>query len=91
MSDAPAAAFQPDTELVDDIHPSPNVNERQNGARPAMLVLHYTGLPSVTRSISPTDISRGLQRSTPTTWCARFAPRRGGRHTATCSNGASNG
>ena len=51
MSDAPAAAFQPDTELVDDIHPSPNVNERQNGARPAMLVLHYTGLPSVTRSI----------------------------------------
>jgi N-acetylmuramoyl-L-alanine amidase len=40
-----------DTELVDDIHPSPNVERRRNGLRPSILLLHYTGLPTVARAI----------------------------------------
>lgn len=52
MSDVPVAKFAPDTELVHDIQPSPNVNQRRDGHQPTILVLHYTGLPSVTRSIA---------------------------------------
>ena len=51
MSDKLTAGFAPDSQLVDEVHPSPNVNERRNGLTPSILVLHYTGLPTVERSI----------------------------------------
>jgi N-acetylmuramoyl-L-alanine amidase len=41
----------PDSPLVADLHPSPNIDERRGGVRPWLLVLHYTGLPTVERSI----------------------------------------
>lgn len=34
-----------------DIHPSPNVERRRNGLWPTILLLHYTGLPTVARAI----------------------------------------
>ena len=40
-----------DSSLVDALHPSENINERRNGLTPQLLILHYTGLPSVERSI----------------------------------------
>ena len=40
-----------DSRLVGTLHPSPNVEPRRNGLRPRLLVLHYTGLPTVERSI----------------------------------------
>jgi N-acetylmuramoyl-L-alanine amidase len=43
--------FAPDSPLVEDLHPSPNIDERRGGARPTLLILHYTGLPTVERSI----------------------------------------
>jgi len=36
---------------VDDLVPSPNIGERKNAAQPRFLILHYTGLESVERSI----------------------------------------
>ena len=33
------------------VHPSPNVGVRKNGGRPSMLIVHYTGLETVARSI----------------------------------------
>lgn len=51
MTDGTIADFDPDSPLVSAIHPSPNINERRNAARPSMLILHYTGLPTVERSI----------------------------------------
>lgn len=27
-------------------HPSPNYNARKNGAKPSLIILHYTGMPS---------------------------------------------
>lgn len=40
-----------DSRLVADLHPSPNIDERRRSLRPVLLILHYTGLPSVERSI----------------------------------------
>ncbi len=42
---------RPDSPLVADLHPSPNIEPRKPGYTPSMLILHYTGLPSVTRAI----------------------------------------
>jgi N-acetylmuramoyl-L-alanine amidase len=44
-------AFVADSDIVDQIISSPNVNARRNGLRPEILVLHYTGLPTFARSI----------------------------------------
>ena len=41
----------PDSPLVSRIHVSPNIDERRRGLTPALLILHYTGLPTVDRSI----------------------------------------
>jgi len=40
-----------DTALVDNLHPSPNIEPRKNAASPSLLILHYTGLASVERAI----------------------------------------
>jgi N-acetylmuramoyl-L-alanine amidase len=39
------AAFQPDSFIVADVKPSPNLDERKDGA-PDMILLHYTGMES---------------------------------------------
>lgn len=44
-------AFVADSDVVDEIISSPNVNQRRNALRPEILVLHYTGLPTFARSI----------------------------------------
>ncbi len=41
----------PDSALVADLHASPNIGPRNRGLRPTLLVLHYTGLPTVERAI----------------------------------------
>ncbi len=51
MTTVARTAFEPDSHLVTDIHPSPNVNERRNVDRPSMLILHYTGLATVEHAI----------------------------------------
>ena len=38
--------FSPDTFLVADIVPSPNLDERKDGRAPDMILLHYTGMQS---------------------------------------------
>lgn len=40
-----------DTPLVDALHPSPNIEPRRNGLIPTILLLHYTGLPTVERAV----------------------------------------
>lgn len=40
-----------DTALVSSIHPSPNIEPRRDGFTPTILLLHYTGLPTVERAI----------------------------------------
>ena len=40
----------PDTPLVHALHPSPNIEPRR-GIAPSILLLHYTGLPTVERAI----------------------------------------
>jgi N-acetylmuramoyl-L-alanine amidase len=42
---------RPDSPLVDALHPSPNIEPRRAGCQPTLLVLHYTGLPTVERAI----------------------------------------
>jgi len=42
---------RPDSPLVHDLHPSPNVEPRARGLVPTMLILHYTGLPSASKAI----------------------------------------
>ena len=42
---------RPDSLLVNGLHPSPNIEPRKDGMRPSMLILHYTGLPSVERAL----------------------------------------
>ena len=42
---------EPDSPLVADLHPSPNIEPRRRGLRPTILLLHYTGLPTVKRAI----------------------------------------
>lgn len=41
----------PDSPLVAGLHPSPNIEPRKCGMRPSMLIMHYTGLPTVERAI----------------------------------------
>ncbi len=41
----------PDSKLVRHLHPSPNIDERRQDLLPRLLILHYTGLPTVERSI----------------------------------------
>lgn len=41
----------PDSPLVADLHPSPNVEPRLKGLTATILVLHYTGLPTVERAL----------------------------------------
>ncbi len=40
------SAFPPDSFLVADVAPSPNRDERKDGRRPDMILLHYTGMPT---------------------------------------------
>jgi len=42
---------QPDSPLVEEVSPSPNIEPRQNGFCPTVLVMHYTGLPTAKKSI----------------------------------------
>ena len=44
-------SFTPDSQFVDDVYISPNIGERNDGLRPTILVMHYTGLESLERSI----------------------------------------
>jgi N-acetylmuramoyl-L-alanine amidase len=37
--------LRPDSSVVAEVRPSPNYNERANGATPDMILLHYTGMP----------------------------------------------
>ena len=39
-------SFQPDSFIVTDVAPSPNYDERKDGRRIDMIVLHYTGMPT---------------------------------------------
>ncbi len=41
-----------DSAHVAALHPSRNIGERRKGLLPRMLILHYTGLPSIERSIA---------------------------------------
>ncbi|MGO9460214.1 MAG: N-acetylmuramoyl-L-alanine amidase [Rhodomicrobium sp.] len=43
--------FTPDTPLAARIFPSPNFGARQGGLKPSILLLHYTGMPSVEAAI----------------------------------------
>jgi len=43
--------LRPDSCVVAEVRPSPNHNERKGGARPDMIVLHYTGLRDVQAAI----------------------------------------
>lgn len=54
-----ATIEKPDSPLVDALHPSLNINERRNGLTPRLLILHYTGLPNVERSIQVLADPRG--------------------------------
>ena len=38
------SAFLPDSSIVSDVVPSPNVDERAEGRPPDMILLHYTGM-----------------------------------------------
>jgi len=42
---------RPDSFLVADLYPSPNIEPRKPGYAPSILVLHYTGLPTVGRAL----------------------------------------
>jgi N-acetylmuramoyl-L-alanine amidase len=42
---------QADSPLVSDLHPSPNIEPRKAGYSPSILILHYTGLPTVERAL----------------------------------------
>lgn len=42
---------EPDSGLVADLFPSPNIEPRKGGLTPTILVLHYTGLPTVERAL----------------------------------------
>ena len=42
---------RPDSSLVADLHPSPNVEPRKPGFAPSIVILHYTGLLTVDRAL----------------------------------------
>lgn len=54
-----AETFAPDSGLVAEVIPSGNVNERRSNLTPAILVLHYTGLPTFARSLDVLSDPRG--------------------------------
>jgi N-acetylmuramoyl-L-alanine amidase len=43
--------FAPDTLLVDVVHPAHNREARRGGAKPSLLILHYTGMSSAAKAI----------------------------------------
>jgi N-acetylmuramoyl-L-alanine amidase len=43
--------WQPDSRLVAHIVPSPNCEERREGTKPSLLILHYTGMDSAAAAI----------------------------------------
>src|SRR5258707_10142385 len=46
------ATFQPDSFIVADIVPSPNIDERAGGRPPDMILLHYTGMQTGEAALS---------------------------------------
>ena len=48
---SPPLISAPDSPLVADLFPSPNIEPRFRGLMPSILILHYTGLESVERSL----------------------------------------
>ena len=44
-------SFKPDSRLVSRVHAAVNVEPRQGGARPELLILHYTGMSSADKAI----------------------------------------
>jgi N-acetylmuramoyl-L-alanine amidase len=42
---------EPDSRFVTNLHPSPNIGPRNNGLRPSILVMHYTGMATAARAI----------------------------------------
>jgi N-acetylmuramoyl-L-alanine amidase len=42
---------EPDSRFVSSLHPSPNIGPRNNGLRPSMLIMHYTGMASAARAV----------------------------------------
>ena len=42
---------RPDSSLVADLHPSPNIEPRRPGFAPSIVILHYTGLLTVERAL----------------------------------------
>lgn len=42
---------EPDSRLADALHPSPNIEPRQRGLKPDLIVLHYTGMASAAKAI----------------------------------------
>lgn len=42
---------RPDSNLVAELFPSPNIEPRKIGTSPSILILHYTGLPTVERAL----------------------------------------
>lgn len=50
-SDCLTLIERPDSPLTGSLHPSPNIEARQRGLTPSIIILHYTGLASVEKSI----------------------------------------
>lgn len=42
---------RPDSELVAELYPSPNIEPRRGGMKPTILLMHYTGLPTVEKAL----------------------------------------
>ena len=40
------STFPPDSFIVTEVVPSPNLDERKDGRPPDMILLHYTGMPT---------------------------------------------
>lgn len=51
MIEVPSVLLQPDSQLVNSLHPSPNFEPRRCGIQPNILLLHYTGMKSAALAI----------------------------------------
>jgi N-acetylmuramoyl-L-alanine amidase len=51
MSETTMSDFAPDSSIVERVVPSPNHSERRDGARPDMILLHYTGMDSAAAAL----------------------------------------
>lgn len=51
MTDCLSLISRPDSKLVSDLFASPNIEPRLRGLTPSIVILHYTGLPNVEKSI----------------------------------------